>query len=273
MTQLINPTILVVGLGKMGGTLVNGWLAQDVDSKKIHVVEPNPIQVMGLNCKTLNIYQGPREININFFPDIILFAIKPQIMDMVVPEYERFKEKSTYISIAAGKNIAFFESLLGSDSSIIRTMPNTPASIGEGITIACGNRNTSQKCKNYFFYLFETLGQTEWINDENLMDAVTAVSGSGPAYVFLLAETLANAGEKAGLDKNMAQKLSIQTIIGSSLMLRSSQENPSVLRNNVTSPGGTTEAALSILMNEKGLNSLICEAVETAIKRSKALSN
>ena len=271
MTQ--KPTILIVGLGKMGGALVNGWIAQDIDPNKIHIVEPDPNQVMALDCETLNVYQSPKEISNNFYPDIILFAIKPQIMDKVVPEYGRFKEKSTYISIAAGKNIAFFESLLGSDSSIIRTMPNTPASIGEGITIACGNKNTSQKCKNYFFYLFEAVGQTEWINDENLMDAVTAISGSGPAYVFLLAETLANAGESAGLSKNMAQKLSIQTIIGSSSMLKSSHQNPSVLRNNVTSPGGTTEAALSILMNEKGLNSLICEAVETAIKRSKALSN
>lgn len=272
MTRVINPTILIVGLGKMGSALVNGWLGQNVDPTKIHVIEPNPNQIKELNCKIINFYKNPNEIDNGFFPDIILFAIKPQIMDSVVPEYQRFKEKSTFISIAAGKNILFFESLLGNDSAIIRTMPNTPASIGEGITIACGNKNTSQKCKKYFFYLFEAVGQAEWIVDENLMDAITAVSGSGPAYVFLLAETLSNAGVKAGLNKNMAQKLSVQTIIGSSLMLKYSEENPSVLRNNVTSPGGTTEAALSILMNEKGLNSLICEAVETAIKRSRALS-
>jgi len=191
----------------------------------------------------------------------------------VAPPYARFADGAVFVSIAAGKTITNFEEMLGSDAAIIRIMPNTPAAIRRGISVACANASVSDAARDRVSCMLGAVGELAWIEDENLMDAVTAVSGSGPAYVFLLAECMAAAGIKAGLPEELAIALARATVSGSGELIRQSVETVGTLRQNVTSPGGTTEAALGVLMADDGLQKLMDTAIAAAAKRSEELAS
>ncbi|HEU4986487.1 MAG TPA: pyrroline-5-carboxylate reductase, partial [Rhizobiaceae bacterium] len=205
-------------------------------------------------------------------PDLVIFAIKPQVIRDVVPAYRRFADTGTaFVSVAAGTGIATFEEILGSQAAIIRCMPNTPAAIGKGMMVVFANRNVREEAKSFVMELLATSGAVATIDREELMDAVTAVSGSGPAYVFHFIECLTAAGERAGLPADTAKLLAMQTVYGAATLAAESDEEPGRLREQVTSPNGTTAAALSVLMGENRLLDLVTEAVEAARKRSVEL--
>jgi pyrroline-5-carboxylate reductase len=273
MKKLINLKILLVGCGKMGSALLSGWINQNMEGSHICVIEPQTNNLSAFLKHGITVFNTPRDLPQHYEPDFVVFAVKPQMMSEIVPAYKYVTENSVFISIAAGKSIAYFESHLGEKNAIIRAMPNTPAAIGRGITVACGNKSVKKQTQEICLELLAAVGEVLWLDDEKLIDAVTAISGSGPAYVFLLAETMTRAGMNAGLNQKMATELAIKTVAGSGELLKRSSEEISILRENVTSPGGTTEAALSVLMGKNGMQELISDAVSKAIVRSKALAN
>ena len=264
--------ILLVGCGKMGGALLGGWLDQGIPGANVRAIEPFQDFAAPFKDQGVTFHNSLDELDGDFEPDFVLFAVKPKMMDDVAPAYARFTGTATFISIAAGKTIAYFESKLGNEAAIIRTMPNTPAAVRRGITIACGNANVGDAAKTTCLELLAAVGEASWLEDETLLDAVTAVSGSGPAYVFLLAETMTQAGVEAGLSPEMATQLAVQTVAGSGELLVQSDDDATKLRENVTSPGGTTHAALSVLMGDGGLQELMSEAIAKAVARSKDLA-
>lgn len=249
--------VLLAGCGKMGSALLTRW--QDLNlCESIDVVEPSQNKNFS-------------DIPASFTPDVVVLAVKPQILPDILGEYKKYSS-ALFLSIAAGKPIAFFEKYLGA-AKIIRAMPNTPAAIGAGITVACANKHAGLPEKASAAKLLGTVGEVLWVEDEKLLDPVTALSGSGPAYVFLLIETLAQAGIKIGLDPAMAEKLARQTVIGSALLAQDSPDTPvAQLRQNVTSPGGTTEAALKILIAEDGVQEIFDRALAAASKRAEELA-
>ncbi|MDA0238709.1 MAG: pyrroline-5-carboxylate reductase [Proteobacteria bacterium] len=265
--------ILLVGCGKMGGALLDGWLDQGTDGATISVVEPTPQASEPANRSDVHFYQSLYAVPSSFTPAIVLFAVKPQMMDEVAPAFASYTDAgATFLSIAAGKPIQFFAGHLGGGAAIVRAMPNTPASVRRGITVLCANAHVDAAARRSCEELLSSVGDVEWVEDEGLIDAVTAVSGSGPAYVFLLAECLAAAGVAAGLPKDLSDKLARVTVSGSGELLRLSPEDAATLRKNVTSPGGTTEAALGVLMDDDGLSKLMDEAVQAATDRSRDLA-
>ena len=268
----MDTKILLVGCGKMGGALLGGWLDQGIQGANVHAIEPFQDFAGPFIEQSVTFHGTLDQLDAGFEPDFVLFAVKPQMMDDVVPAYARFAGQTTFISIAAGKTIGYFESKLGDTAAIIRTMPNTPAAVRRGITIACGNASVTNAAKETCLSLLAAVGEASWLEDESLLDAVTAVSGSGPAYVFLLAETMTQAGIEAGLSAEMATQWAVQTVAGSGELLVQSDDDAANLRVNVTSPGGTTEAALSILMGKYGMQELMSEAIAKAVQRSKELA-
>jgi len=269
----MNKKILLVGCGKMGSALTKGWLDADVKGSDIAIIEPIRENVENFLGEGVSQFDLLDELNEYSSPNFIIFAVKPQLMDKVVPPFKRFAKNSTFISIAAGISITHLETMLGKKSAIIRAMPNTPAAVKRGITIACGNTAVSKRDREKCLTLLAAVGEALWLEDESLIDAVTAISGSGPAYVFLLTETMRQAGIDAGLNHKIANELAVKTVAGSGELLLQASEDASVLRKDVTSPGGTTEAALSILMGKNGMQELINKAVSRAIIRSKELAN
>lgn len=262
--------ILLVGCGKMGSALLAGWLHQGIASSEIVIVEPNPVPDLPAGIRQVHAAEA---IPADFSPALVMLAVKPQVMDTVAPAYAAYAGKDAcFLSIAAGKTITTLNRLLGGRAAIVRAMPNTPAAVGAGITVCCANADVTagqrQSCGN----LLAAVGEVAWVEDEGLIDAVTAVSGSGPAYVFWLAECLAAAGEKAGLDAGLAAHLARATVSGSGLLMRQSPDSPTQLRKNVTSPNGTTQAALDVLMASDGLAPLMERAVAAAAKRSRELA-
>ena len=207
-------------------------------------------------------------------PEAVVLAMKPQGMEDAAGPYRRFvSPQSVFLSIAAGRTIAFFERVLGNDAVIVRAMPNTPAAVGRGFTVACPNAQVSAPQRQLCDRLLASVGEVAWVDDEKLLDPVTAVSGSGPAYVFLLVECLAQAGVAAGLSADLALKLARATVAGSGELLHRSSEQADQLRRNVTSPGGTTAAALEVLMAKgDGLAELMTKAVAAATRRSRELA-
>ena len=261
----VSGTVVLVGAGKMGGALLEGWLARKLNPKKVVVIDPQPSKPIKALAK--------RGVRINPKGEIgvataMVVAVKPQI----VPKLAALVgPKTVVVSIMAGKTMAFLENALPK-AAIVRTMPNTPAAIGRGITVAVGNRGVTPAGRKLAHALLAASGSVEWVDDENLMDAVTAVSGSGPAYIFLLAESLARAGVAAGLPAPLAEKLARETVSGSGELLHRSPLDAATLRQNVTSPGGTTAAALSVLMAQDGIDPLMTKAVAAAAKRGKELA-
>jgi pyrroline-5-carboxylate reductase len=262
--------VLLVGCGKMGSAMLAGWLERGLDAGSV-VVEPGAAAKAEFGSR-LSVVDAVEDIPAGFAPDVVVLAVKPQVMAQVVPAYARFTG-ATFLSIAAGKTIGFFQGLLGEGAAIVRAMPNTPAAVRRGITVCCANARVDLARKAACQDLLEAVGEVGWVEDEALIDAVTAVSGSGPAYVFLLAEAMAAAGIAQGLPEELAVRLARATVSGSGELLRQSADSAAQLRINVTSPGGTTAAALSVLMDEAaGVPAVMARAVEAAVKRSKELA-
>jgi len=268
----MDQKLLLVGCGKMGSALLGGWLARDFEPDAVTVVEP--LDDGSLNRKFgVTVVKDAAALDKMYHPDVVIFAVKPQGMDTIVAEYARFVRPGTvFLSIAAGRPIAFFEDHLGGGAAVVRSMPNTPAAVGRGITVACGNAHATGDQRALCQDLLEAVGEVAWVDDEKLLDPVTAVSGSGPAYVFLLIEALAQAGVAAGLDAGLAERLARATVTGSGELAHQSSDPASRLRENVTSPGGTTAAALEVLMAPDGLQELMTRAVDAATRRSRELA-
>ena len=256
----------------MGSAMLRGWLARDAASAFI-AIEPAGLPAPFADTKSVAWHAAAEELPDDLTPDAVVFAVKPQIINDVLPAYRRWVRPQTlFLSIAAGIPIAGIARHLGK-AAIIRTMPNTPAAIGRGITVACANPLVTLEQRGLCETLLSAIGESAWVEDEALLDPVTAVSGSGPAYVFLLIEVLAQAGEHAGLPANLALRLARETVAGSGELARLSQGDPARLREAVTSPGGATRAALDVLMAKDGLARLLDRAVAAATKRSRELAN
>ena len=262
--------LLLVGAGKMGSALLEGWLRLGLDAKHVAVLEPEPspqISALAQRGLKLNPQLTTREPI-----DAVVLAIKPQLAaQAIAPLVPLLTASTLVVSIMAGRTLQFLSGAFAGTGALVRAMPNTPASIGRGITVAVA-RHTDPAQRRLAHRLLCATGAVEWIEDESFMDAVTAVSGSGPAYVFLLAETLAQAGAAAGLPPALAAKLARETVAGSGELLHRSALDPAALRENVTSPGGTTAAALEILMGKDGLAPLLTSAVAAATARSRQLA-
>lgn len=268
--------LLLVGCGKMGGALLSGWIEAGRSPASITVVEPEAAsfrKAVSSLPEGIGHVKSPHELSGAYRAAIVVLAVKPQIMDEVVPNFRRFADDGAAIlSIAAGRTIDYFQDGLGKRSAIVRAMPNTAAAIGSGITAAIANAYVTADQHALCDQLLTAVGEVVWLTDEAHMDAVTAVSGSGPAYVFHLVECMAKAGEEAGLPPKLAAQLARATVSGAGTMLVLSPEEPAKLRQNVTSPGGTTEAALKVLMAPDGLQPLMTKAVAAAAKRSRELA-
>lgn len=266
-------TVLLIGCGRMGGALLSGWLERDLAERFI-VVEP----AVGSRPTTLSPHvtflESPDDLDPNLRPEVAVIAVKPQVMAEALPHYRRMARTGTlFLSIAAGRTLLFMAGQLGAGAALVRAMPNTPASIGRGIAVACANPRVATAQRALAERLLAAVGEVGWVEDEALLDAVTAVSGSGPAYVFLLIECLAKAGVAAGLPEALALQLARATVAGAGELARLSPESAERLRENVTSPGGTTRAALDVLMAADGLEPLLRRAVLAAAKRSRELAD
>jgi pyrroline-5-carboxylate reductase len=268
LTQ-IQGTIVLAGAGKMGGAMLSGWLAQGLDANRVAVIEPYPSdEIKALSAKGVRLNPAPSDLG---GVAALVVAVKPQMFREAGPPLRSFAESSMLVvSIMAGITIASITEVCG--GSVVRAMPNTPAAIGRGITVAVAAGNVSAAQRAVADALLRAIGAVEWTGDETLMDAVTAVSGSGPAYVFLLAEELARAGVEAGLPPELATKLARETVAGSGELLHRSELDAATLRKNVSSPGGTTAAALEVLMGADGMQALLTRAVAAATNRSRELA-
>jgi pyrroline-5-carboxylate reductase len=266
----LSTTILLVGAGKMGGAMLEGWLALGLDPQYAAVLEPQPSrELTALAGRGLRLNPAASAIGDT---SAIIIAVKPQVASEVVPALAPYVGAGTVVvSIMAGQTLGFLAQALSQRAALVRAMPNTPAAIGRGITVAVPNARVSERQRELVHALLSATGAVEWIADEALMDAVTAVSGSGPAYVFLLVEALAQAGAAAGLPADLAARLARATVAGSGELLQRSPLDPASLRQNVTSPGGTTAAALEVLSGPDGLGELMERAVAAATQRSRQL--
>ncbi len=263
--------LVLVGAGKMGGALLEGWLRLGLNPKNVAVLEPQPSpEIARLAGRGLRL-NPDRQTLAN--AAAIVIAVKPQTAVQVLPALSPLVSASTVvISIMAGRTLHFLSAALARPCAIVRAMPNMAAAIGRGITVAVP-RHADAAQRELADRLLSAAGAVEWTDDETLMDAVTAVSGSGPAYVFLLAEALAEAGAAAGLPPPLAEKLARETVAGAGELLHRSSLDAAALREDVTSPGGTTAAALALLMGENGLAALIGRAVAAATARSRELAD
>lgn len=263
-------SILLIGAGRMGSALLQGWLAQGI--KSITVIEPKPTSSLRKLAKAGKISLLASPLKVKKQPSVCLIAIKPQVLKAEATALAGFAQKGALmISIAAGTSVSALRKAWGAKARIIRAMPNTPGCIGWGITGLYAAKGTTANDKKRAASLLSALGQTLWLSKEDLIDSVTAVSGSGPAYLFLMTEALTDAGLAQGLPRAQAEKFARATVSGAGALLAADKSPASVLRQAVTSPGGTTAAALGVLMAEDGLTSLIKRAVEAARKRAQEL--
>lgn len=272
-TQGIDGPLLLIGCGRMGGALLSGWLDGGTPATQVHIVEPNIDSVAGFIGKGVHHHQSVRDLPTDLTPQVVLLAVKPQMMDEALADLPAWPAASTvHLSIAAGKTLGYFERRLAQGAAVVRAMPNTPAAIGRGMSVLVADRRVDEAQRALCTALMEAVGEVDWVEDEALVDVVTALSGGGPAYVFLLAEALAAAGVKSGLPRDLAERLARVTVAGSGELLHRSSEAPETLRKNVTSPGGTTLEALNVLMAEDGLQPLLDRAIAAATRRSRELA-
>ncbi len=265
--------LLLVGAGKMGGAMLERWLARGLDASDVTILDPylegdrwSELAKQGTATATSVAEAADRSYK------IVVLAVKPQSMAEALKQVKTLSTPdATIVSIAAGVRLQMLADAFPAGQAIVRAMPNTPAQVGMSMTVVVPNPNVTEIERNAVDTLFAAIGDVAWIEDEALLDAVTAVSGSGPAYVFLLAECLAEAGRRVGLPEELAARLARQTVAGAGTLLGQSPLSPAVLRKNVTSPGGTTQAALEVLMAEGGLEPLLAKAVEAAKRRSTEL--
>ena len=252
--------LVLLGCGKMGSAMLAGWLARGLPASSVWVVDPYPsdwLQGQGVHLNT----------DLPAAPAIVLVAVKPQMMAEALPTLQAMGNGETlFVSVAAGTPISYFEDVLGADTPVVRAMPNTPAAISKGITAIVANGAAGAAALDEAETLLSAVGDVVRLDSESQMDAVTGVSGSGPAYVFHLIETLAAAGEAQGLPADLAMTLAKAPAM-------QADEDPGQLRVNVTSPNGTTQAALEVLMNkDNGFPALLAKAVEAATRRSEELA-
>jgi pyrroline-5-carboxylate reductase len=255
----------------MGGAMALGWIRSGIAASSIIAADPNPPEAMKsrLGEAGIGIVSAAPD---NLTAGVIFVAVKPQVMEAVLPAYRRLIGPQTIIiSIAAGKPLAFLEAQFG-NAAMVRAMPNTPAMIGRGVTGAFANGQVSEVQRKLVHSLLEVSGPVEWVESESLIDAVTALSGSGPAYVFYLVECMAEAGRKLGLPADLAMRLARATVSGAGELVHQSPDEAAVLRKNVTSPGGTTAAALDVLMGQGGMQPLFDAAIKAARDRAEELS-
>jgi len=260
--------LVLLGCGKMGSAMLAGWLREDLHAASIWVLDPQPsewVQAQGVRVNA----------DLPADPAVVLVAVKPQMMTTALPVLKAMGNSDTlFLSIAAGTPISAFEAMLGDRTPIIRAMPNTPAAVGQGITAIIGNQTASATQLDLAEALLPAIGQVVRLDDETQMDAVTGVSGSGPAYVFHMIECLAAAGEAQGLAPDLAMRLAKSTVAGAGALAMQAEEDPAQLRVNVTSPNGTTHAGLEVLMDDaKGLPPLMTDTVRAATDRSRELAN
>ena len=269
----LTGTLVLVGAGKMGGAMLEGWLKSGCDPARIVAFDPAPPAEVKSTLEAKGVRLNPRISDITD-AEVIIVAVKPQVMEDVLPGIVPLKaSKPLILSVAAGKTIASYERHFGADAAVIRTIPNTPAAVGRGITAMASNPNVSADQMQLARQLLSAVGEVVTVDDEAMIDAVTAVSGSGPAYVFYLTECLAAAGEKAGLPAGLAMQLARATVAGSGELMRQSGIAAATLRQNVTSPKGTTYAALQVLMAEDGMQRLFDKAIDAATRRSRELAS
>ncbi|WP_313522825.1 pyrroline-5-carboxylate reductase [Shinella sp.] len=271
MSVAVSGPIVLIGAGNMGGAMLTGWLKSGIAGSSVLVIDPGPSPAM---AKLIADNGAGHETSA---PDgvkagVIFVAVKPQVIDQVLPPLKGLVGPETVVvSVAAGKTIANLESHLG-EAATVRAMPNTPAMIGRGVTGAFANARVTAAQRDVVHSLLKVSGPVEWVATEGDIDAVTAVSGSGPAYVFYLVECMAEAGRKAGLPADLAMRLARETVAGAGELLHQSPDDASRLRQNVTSPGGTTAAALSVLMAEDGMQPLFDKAIAAARTRAEELA-
>ena len=267
--------LVLVGFGNMGQALVRGWLAHGRDAGTISIVDPHPDAREAAAALDIVASAGwPESVrDHDAGPEVVLLAVKPAQVDNALQDYRALGERSLFLSVAAGKTIAGIAAVLGPEAAIVRAMPNTPAAIGRGVTALCANDHVTADQRAVCTNLMEAIGSVEWLHDERLMDVVTAVSGSGPAYVLLLIECLTEAGCELGLDPEVAARLAVRTVAGTGLYAEQSDTVAAELRQQVTSPGGTTEAALEELMADGQLTELMGRAVRAAVKRGRELAS
>lgn len=262
------PPILLVGGGRMGAALLSGWRQQGLTSAI--VIDPSP-EAAKLAGSGVEVLLHPNDIPAGFTPDAIVLAVKPQMAAEALPPYARFAGCSVFISIMAGQTLHAISHRLGVKAAVVRAMPNTPAAIGQGFCIAVANQNVGVTRKDLADRLLKAGGEVAWVTDEDLLDPVTAVSGGGPAYFFLLTELLEQAAIAQGVPAPLARAMARQTFIGSAGLLAASDEDAANLRIAVTSPKGTTEQALAILRGENAWPKLVDDAIAAATRRSREL--
>ena len=282
MSGLAGTRLILVGCGKMGGAMLRGWLARGMAPTDVGVVEPNAAVLGdlaggGLAGGGVHHAAEPGGLPGDLVPDVVVLAVKPQMMDGAIDHYRHLAVGGVaggtlFLSIAAGKTMDYFRAHLGEQAAIIRAMPNTPAAIGRGISVAVASERATAAQRALADTLLAACGEVAWVEEEALIDPVTALSGGGPAYVFLLMETLAEAGRKAGLPADLAMRLARVTVSGAGELARQSAEPAADLRRAVTSPKGTTLEALNILMAPDGLQPLFDRAIAAATRRSRELA-
>ncbi len=261
------PPILLVGFGKMGGAMLAGWrergLAPSVAVDPMLPAAPGP---------EVTVVADAAAIPAGFVPAAVVLAVKPQNAAETLPLYARFGGSAVMLSIMAGRTMAGMRVLLGEGAAVVRAMPNTPAAVRQGVTVACPGPGVSAAQRDLCDSLLSAIGAVAWVDDEGLLDPVTAVSGSGPAYVFLLAELMEQAAIEQGIPADLARLLARQTVAGSGALLAASSEDAAQLRRNVTSPGGTTAAALAVLMEGSAMPDALSRAIAAATARSRELA-
>jgi pyrroline-5-carboxylate reductase len=265
-------SLVLVGAGKMGGAMARGWLDAGLPASSLTMLEPNPSPEIAALAAGRGLTLNPEFAAEP--PDMLVLAIKPQSLDQVAPEIAALAaERTLVLSILAGKTIANLTARLPRARAVVRAMPNLPAAIGRGVTAACANANVTGDHRGWCERLLGAIGAFYWLDDEGAIDAVTAISGSGPAYVFALTEALAAAAERLGLEPALAMSLARGTVEGAAeLMRRDGATSPATLRRNVTSPGGTTAAALAVLQGADGLEDLMIRAAAAARARAAEMA-
>jgi pyrroline-5-carboxylate reductase len=263
------PPILLVGCGRMGSALLAGWREQGLAPSV--AVDPAPATA-AFAGPDMTVVADPAAIPVGFAPAAIVLAVKPQNAASTLPAYARFAASSVFLSIMAGRTIGGIGAMVGASASIVRAMPNTPAAVRQGVTVGCPSPNVSTPQRALCDRLLQAIGKVAWVDDEALLDPVTAVSGSGPAYVFLLAELMQQAAIEQGIPPDLARLLARQTVSGSGALLDASPEDAAALRVAVTSPGGTTAEALAVLMHPDAWPTAMSQAIAAATRRSRELA-
>ncbi|SEM22978.1 pyrroline-5-carboxylate reductase [Roseovarius tolerans] len=268
MDHVAEKGLVLLGCGKMGSAMLQGWLGDGLPPASVWVIDPNPSDWLRGTGVHIN-------ADLPALPAIVLVAVKPQMMGDALPMMrDRGNGDTLFVSIAAGTPISAFEQALGGQTPIVRAMPNTPAAVGRGITAIIGNAHATPEQLDLADMLLQAVGQVVRLEDEGQMDAVTGLSGSGPAYVFHMIECMARAGEAQGLAPDLAMQLAQATVAGAGALAEAADETPAQLRQNVTSPKGTTQAGLEVLMHEDtGLPPLMARTVKAAAERSRELRN